>query len=339
MQEPAGREPSVAAVLQPRRRRSRAVLVLVAIACVLAGRGLGWFGGGGEAAPATSPPAGPEPHEVVVAPVVVPLDPAPTPVGEPASVATASVATAPAAPASESAATMPAPMPAPPAAAGIDSDRFASLLSLVAARQQQGELGGALAALQRALVLPLDATQRETVQARADEVRAALDRACEQIANAVGTGDVLAAHSSAQKLLAEGAELARPALAASLHCAAESLDRVPERGAMPWPIAAPLARDRVVRVRLAAGPATGRVVDGRSDQVTLRVETEHGVTFPTLAVTVCEPVDASAAEAVELALAALQAGEPLLARLWLCCANQRGDTVSPRLRRLQEILH
>jgi len=127
-------------------------------------------------------------------------------------------------------------------------------------------------------------------------------------------------------------------LAARLHLPATALEQTPERGALPWPIAAPLPRDRVVRALLADGPATGRVVDGRSDQVTLRMETPHGVTFPTLAVTACEPVDPSAAEAVELALAALQAGQPLLARLWLCCAGLRGDITSPRAARLQEIL-
>ncbi|MBL8728052.1 MAG: hypothetical protein JNM25_06450, partial [Planctomycetes bacterium] len=208
-----------------------------------------------------------------------------------------------------------------------------------AARQQQGELGGALAVLQRTAALPLAAAQRQLVQSSAQELRVAVDTACAEVRAALAAGDVLAANDRCRALLAEGADLVVPTLAAGLGMPAVSLQRAPERTAQPWPIAAPLPRDRLVRTRLADGPVTGRVVDGRSDQVTLRVETPHGVTFPTVAVVGCEPVDASVAEAVELSLAALQAGEALLARLWLCSAQLRGDLAgNPRARRLQEIL-
>jgi hypothetical protein len=346
MPEPVAAPPPTAALLQPRRRRSRAVLVLLAIAAVLAGRGLGWLGGG-DAGPSASP-SGPAAAPADAAPVAhAPAAPSvatPTLPSRPTEAPPA--ATSPAAPATESSPVPAAPPEAvlasrPPVAEGngVEADRFASLLSLVSARRQQGELGGALAALQRALTLPLNTTQRHTIEATTHDVRAALDEACRQVLAALGAGDVLAARERCRLLLAEGAESAGPALATALQVPAGSLDRVPERGAVPWPIAAPLPRDRVVRTQLPTGATTGRVVDGRSDQVTLRIETAHGVTFPTLAVTACEPVDPTADEAVELGLAALQAGDGLLARLWLCCARLRGAAdVSPRGRRLQEIL-
>jgi hypothetical protein len=265
----------------------------------------------------------------------------------------ASVAAAPAAPAPAGPAPTPArpevePSPAPvvpPAAAtpaaeaGIDRDRFASLLSLVAARRQQGELGGALAVLQRTGSLPLDVAQRQVVQNSTQEVQGEVEVACGEIRTALAAGEVLAANARCRTLLAEGADIVGPALAAGLDLPPLPLQRSPERTAQPWPIAASLPRDRIVRARLAEGPVTGRVVDGRSDQVTLRIETPHGVTFPTLPVVRCEPVGPTADEAVELSLAALQAGDALLARLWLSCADLRGDlAASPRAQRLQEIL-
>jgi hypothetical protein len=107
---------------------------------------------------------------------------------------------------------------------------------------------------------------------------------------------------------------------------------------LPWPIAVALPRDRAVRVHLADGTAMGRIVAARSDQVTVRVETPRGVTFPTVPVVACEPLQPTPAEAVEQALAALQAGDALLARLWACCARLRGGDASARARRLEEIL-
>lgn len=338
MPEPAAPDASAAAVRAPRRRRSP-IAVLLAVALVLAGRGLGWFGGGGATAtvPLTPADVGGAQVDPAPPPGAAPTDaPAPDPVSKLAAAVAHADGESPPLP------VVPVPVPPPPApaASGIDDDRFRSLLSLVAARRQQGELGGALAVLQRTAALPLDAAQRQLVQTSAQEVRAAVDVVCAEVRTALAGGEVLAANDRCRALLADGPDLVAPTLAAGLGLPAATLQRVPERTAQPWPVAAPLARDRVVRTRLADGPVTGRVVDGRSDQVTLRVETPHGVTFPTLAVVGVEPVDPSAAEAVELALAALQAGDALLARLWLCCAQSRGDLgAQPRAQRLQEILH
>ena len=112
----------------------------------------------------------------------------------------------------------------------------------------------------------------------------------------------------------------------------------PARGDRPWPIATPLPRDRNVRAQLPDGRTTGRIVDSRSDQVTVRLQTEQGVTFPTLEVVACEPVDATPAEAIEMGFAALHAGDAILAHLWRRCAELRGEPPPGRAGQLAAIL-
>lgn len=329
MAEPVETGAPAAVRRTPRRRRSP-IVALLALALVLAGRGLGWFGGGGADPRTAIPGAEPAPAADAPGPVADP-EPArrtpPRPDGE----------TPP--PAIEPPPAPPAPGEStPPAASGVDTDRFASLLSLVSMRQERGELGGALAVLQRTAALPLDAAQQQQVRAASEQVRAAVEVACDELRREVAAGAVLAAAARCRALLQDGADQLLPMLAARLELPGGELGRLPERNGPPWPIAVPPARDRQLRTQLAHGPVTGRVVDGRSDQATLRVETEHGVTFPTVAIAACEPVDPTADEAVEAGLAALQAGDALLARLWLCCARLRGPAASPRAARLQEIL-
>jgi len=94
-----------------------------------------------------------------------------------------------------------------------------------------------------------------------------------------------------------------------------------------------------VRTRSGSEVVTGRVVDSRSDELTLRVQGPHGVTWPTVRAVDCEPTDVAPAEAVEMGLVALHAGNALLAHLWLACASARGgDPSSPRAARLGELL-
>jgi hypothetical protein len=114
---------------------------------------------------------------------------------------------------------------------------------------------------------------------------------------------------------------------------------MPVEGDRPWPLPSALAKDRTVRALLLDDVATGRVVDSRSDQVTLRVQQDHDVTFPTVRVVDCEPIDVAAPEAIEFGFAALQSKDALLARLWLACADARsGGSSGLRAQRLREIL-
>jgi len=81
-----------------------------------------------------------------------------------------------------------------------------------------------------------------------------------------------------------------------------------------------------------------RVVDSRSDEATLRVEQGAGVAFPTVPVTAVEPCEPVADEAAEMGIAALQAGDVRLARLWLACARLRAGAQSPRTEQLATLL-
>jgi hypothetical protein len=57
--------------------------------------------------------------------------------------------------------------------------------------------------------------------------------------------------------------------------------------------------------------------------------TPRGYAFPTVPTHACEPVQATADEAVEMGLAALHAGDVRLARLWLAVAQVRGGGALP----------
>ncbi|MBX3465043.1 MAG: hypothetical protein KF830_17885, partial [Planctomycetes bacterium] len=237
------------------------------------------------------------------------------------------------------AATAAAASPSAPAspAAGLDADRFQALLSLVALRRERGESGGALTALRRVAALPLDAAQRDAVRRLTDAVARELELACDEVMGLLHAGRGLTARDRVQALDAEDGAAAAAALAARLARSPEGLVGVPAPGDLPWPVAAPLARDRTVHARLPGGFAIGRIVAARADGLTLRVETAAGVTFPSVAMAAVEPAEPTAAEAVELALAALHAGDGLLARLWLACADLRGGA-SPRQERVRRLL-
>ncbi|MGB3966915.1 MAG: hypothetical protein WBO45_09295, partial [Planctomycetota bacterium] len=105
------------------------------------------------------------------------------------------------------------------------------------------------------------------------------------------------------------------------------------------PIARALATGRAVRFAHDGRTGEGTVVDASSGSVTLRVPSPGGVTFPTLPRTRVEPVDASGDEAIEMAFAALQVGDVVLARLWAAVAGSRLGAARPeRAQRLLQLL-
>ena len=103
----------------------------------------------------------------------------------------------------------------------------------------------------------------------------------------------------------------------------------PAEATLPAP--RPLARGRALHFGAPFDRRRGVVVAANAVDVTVRSEHDGRVAFPTLAYADCEPDEPSAAEAVELALAAARAGEAQLAGGWLLVAALRGDGGSPRL--------
>ncbi|MCA8949026.1 MAG: hypothetical protein KDE27_05955, partial [Planctomycetes bacterium] len=152
-------------------------------------------------------------------------------------------------------------------------------------------------------------------------------------------GEVLAAHAAATAGLDDPPF--RRELERALTDAGAAGDPTASPTADPsvWPLPERLPRERAVRVRLASGAAEGAIVDAGAERVTVRVRSDRGLTFPTVELTACEPIDPTAAEAAELGFAALHAGDPLLARLWLACAQSRiPPSGSQRAARLRELL-
>lgn len=319
-----------------RRRRLAGLGILVALALLILGIGLQSLGHGGGTPVAVAgalPPGGgaaAAPARTVAPAVDVPAASAAEvlPVAMPAN--------APPATALPAALPLAAPDAVLPPAAG-DADRFACLLALVQSRGALRRFGDAETALGALAGTDLAPGQAAQVRRLGDGLARQRRQAAAEVAAQVRQGRVLAVRAAlAPQDLASpfGAELAA-ALAAGFAdwCAPPTADRA------HWPVPAPLAREAHVRTVLAAQPAIGVVVDSRSDAVTLRVETTRGQTFPTVPVVGCEPVAADAPTAGEMGFAALQAGDPVLARLWLCAARARGTEAPPqRVVRLAELL-
>lgn len=328
--------------VRPYRWRAAALLVLLA---ALLGRGLGWFGRGGALEPAADGVVSDQPtSRPSEAPESVPAAaPGTAPIQEPApveSTPTSAAAAPSAAPLVETAAD-PAPG-SPLARPAVDPDRFGSLVSLLQTETEQRHFGRALAVLQQLRELPLDAAQQAALVLPVDGLQQGLAAACGAIVAQLADGRVLAADAAADRLLAADGSFVGPALAEALHLCgvAGALGGLPAADRAPWPVPARLAKGRIVRTQLAGEEVTGRVVDSRTDEVTLRLPRAGGVTFPTVPVAACEPVDPTAAEAVEMGFAALQQGRGRLARLWLGCALLRGgsEPASARQQRLAELL-
>jgi hypothetical protein len=228
-----------------------------------------------------------------------------------------------------------------PKAPAVDGDRFATIVALVETGAAEGRFDSAFAALEHLRGLPLDPEQRAAVARSGKQLDEGFAAACAAIRAQLERGEVLAAHDAAKRLLGEHGDLVGAALrqAKAPFAAAGDVAAVPPRDGAMWPQPKALATDRLVRARLGDGIVAGRVVDSRSDEVTLRVEREQAVTYPTVRVVQCEPSAATPEEAVEMGLAALHAGDGLLARLWLAAARSRGaEALTPRAARLAELL-
>lgn len=347
------------------RRRRATGLALAVVLLVLVGRGLGWFGdqqpAGSGTANDTADPSGGRPE--VATPAVqgaaasgsggesapaapAPTPPPPAPSGEIVGTVGAAVppdgVAAPAQPAEPTGepASEPNREPATPVAT-FDADRFAVHLALLQHSIDEGRLGTALATLTQLAAQPLDGAQQAALLTPRQQLADALAARSSQVVAQLGRGEVLAAHASIALLASDGEAFVHDVLQQALRAAgADGALLGPRReSAESLPIARPLPRGRELRVRIRSGLVAGRVVDSRSDQLTVRIENPGGVAFPTVPVVAAEPVSPTADEAVELGFAALQAGEVLLARAWLATARLRArESVPERLPRLAAVL-
>ncbi len=82
-------------------------------------------------------------------------------------------------------------------------------------------------------------------------------------------------------------------------------------------------RERAVRYCEQGEWRQGRVVGVHGTEVMLKVSDRDGLTYPTVAASQLEPVDATRREAVALAAAAAAAGDEFVAALWRAVAARR----------------
>ena len=227
----------------------------------------------------------------------------------------------------------------PPEAEGIAADRFDSLLSLVQHHISGRALGDAAAAVQRLLAQPLSVTQQQQVvalQASLQPLQADLEA---RILELVRNGEVLQADQQAATLVASGVWSAERLLAAVPTLAiGRDWQRAVSVATAALQKPTPLQRDREVRIRFREQLQLGVIKSTGLHQVTVRLRSKTGQSFPTVPVVACEPVASSAGEAIEMCFAAVHAGEPRLSRLWLLRAHLLAGAATERAQLLAAVL-
>lgn len=332
---------------RPARSRFRSTRLVLAglLILLLVGRGFGIVGRG-EQGPAPHDPHAPAGAPVAPVEVADRKEPREPDAGQ--GVARAAddrehgLGAASAAPLAESAspaAAPPASLPATAVADGspsFDADRFASRLSLLQAATSDGRVGLAVATLAELRELSLDGAQQAALALPAEQLAAVVAACCTQLVEQLARGDVFGAQSALERLASDAEDQVAPLLHQALAFAGVDVALLSSHrrddGALP--IARPLPRGRAVHVRRGGERLVARVADSRSDEATVRLEQSGRVAYPTVPVVTLEPVDVTADEAAEMGLAALQAGDVRLARLWLACATLRGQGRSARLDQL-----
>lgn len=229
------------------------------------------------------------------------------------------------------------PAPAAPVRT-IASDRFQSLLSLVASHIVDAELGEATGILQRLTALSLTEAQQQQVRA-AEQRLAPLRKAAEaSILEHVRNGEVLAADRASRDLLVLGAwqpeQLREAAPALGLGPDWQKPAGAAQTQATPQP----LPRNRRVRLQWRDAFRVGTVASSKDQQVTVQVRSGSTQSFPTVRVSQCEPTDSNYDESIEMGFHAVRAGASRLARLWLLRAHLLQQQASARGQELLELL-
>jgi hypothetical protein len=222
---------------------------------------------------------------------------------------------------------------------GMPEDRFHSLLSLLELHVLENALGSATASLQRIRSQPLSETQSRALDAFDEKLVPMRQAMEERIIECVRSGEVIAANQLSNQLIVNGewSLLAVAAVSPALELGDNWLRGVQMKGEV-LPQSEPLPRNRKVRLRWRDKIWEGVVATSRSDQVTVRVQSDGAQMYPTVRAVACEPIEATSAEAVEMGYAAMHAGAPRLARLWLLHAHLIGVDLSSRGLQLMKLL-
>ena len=218
----------------------------------------------------------------------------------------------------------------------IEQDQLESLLSIVQGhvrRQDLGAAAGVLARLKPRVSGSPDGSRR--VREWSERVRAAATSSEETALQLVRSGEVLAACRVCSHMVRDGAWRPRHALSAYDELGEDWTALVSREDLPP---ASPLPRRRWVRISWVDGWREGVVAGARDDLTTVRLQLGGRQQFPTLSTASLEPVDATASEAVEMAVWAARADAALLARLWMVRAMSSGAALGERGARMLTLL-
>lgn len=208
---------------------------------------------------------------------------------------------------------------------------------LAAAREAsgRGELSVAARLLDSLNAGPVHPSLAPELESARTALQAAVGEVAARISDDLAAGRALRAAACVEALLSE----LHPAIDVALDAEWERRGWPPRlRGAsIPAVESEPALADRrvvamVVGARWREGTVVGGAAEGR--ELTVRVETEAGVLFPTVSRAQVEPIDPSAAETEAQLRACLAAGRTAAAWAWWAIARVRGHALDPELARV-----
>ncbi len=228
------------------------------------------------------------------------------------------------------------------AEAALRADRFSGYVYRCRRAMQSQYLGEAWQMLDLAHSLDLDQVQSEFLLQLKGQVQQTQLRAVNQLEQRVQDGEILAAYLQLLAMLQPEhrevrnglASLTRAKLWPVLHLGSVTMSFA-EADILPllsW------QRHRRLRVWHEQQVLAAQAWRCEPLQLTLRLPTPQGVTFPCLSYWQVEPVQASIDDAVTLARHALEPGKPGLARLWLCHCLARGAADQASVKALARLL-
>lgn len=225
-------------------------------------------------------------------------------------------------------------------ATDIAPDRIAALCDAVHAELARGDLAMAAESLQRARAASPGAEGHDEFRAADAAARAAAVARCAEAIALLQQGRAIRAHAllvaflPSRRHAADALFLLPEPLQAAVQARCGGRLRDGELAPSPRPI----GRGRTVTAWRDGQAVTGVCVAGDAEQATLRVVRDETASFPMVPYASCEPIDPSAAEAIECGFAAARAGDAGLAASWLLVAELRGGGASERGRRLAGLL-
>ena len=216
-----------------------------------------------------------------------------------------------------------------------ERDRVFGVLAAAQGASGRGELSVAARLLDSIGAKPIHPILVPEFESARTSLRVAVGDVTAHIAVDLDAGRALRAAARVEALLSE----LHPVVGAALEEEWERRDWPPRLRVAPIPTMErePALRDRravamAVGTQWREGTVVGAAADG--GELTVRVETEAGVVFPTVSRAQVEPIEPTAVETEAQLRACLAAGRTAAAWAWWAIARLRGHSLDPELVRV-----